>query len=763
MRNAIVLLVVCLLRTTAIPARADEWQRLAEQISYVNYSDFLYNRPPRNFGDAASPRLNALQAAMAIPADLPDLKRRVEHPNPKVRALALMKLYVSGDPNAFRVIHGRLRDEGLAFPLLSPFGSGPTFDFDLNQIKPPEVDTQEQKLGGLAQRMLDMIDCPRNEDFEVWAKRRLDNPDWMGWYEFLLKRVTRGTSPTPEGINEELAAFEKLLDQRPPAMRAWLGFVVADEAMSVPMEDTVLGTRDELIEKGKALGPDALLGFLRDGSRAGLKDPNVDDPKNGTRFILRHAKHFFRKKDAEALRKMGHYIAASDLRPDMASVWIREACAKWSETYQGWDRARAMAALLDLRADKELRFVIDWLYETERIGSGTTDQTAFITEYHRRRPAAWRKAMTALVAHPGFDSIDTMSLIYLAIMINDLHGEILVDKALLTDEREAELHNAIRRALGLAEKQVKWIELNHEGERLDPEWSVPFNGKATRMEMSPDGTLLAIVMDDGKIRIHRAPGGAVLGEIPADDALLVTLGFHRANGSLMVVRFGGKVEFWNPRTLQLEREVKIEGFGATEVCLDSGGEWLASRQANHVGISVYDLETGKQRWNIPMPICAFGLIGASPDGSRFAVCDGFNRTVLLFDPAKSKPLARLNGHSGMPRQVAFSADGATMVTSGSDTKIMVWNMKTGARIAEYTSRRKHPPVLAYSGDSTSFLLGGGSGKITQVNLADGRVTQSLEFDGTWPQAIAQSNKNLVAVVHTPSAQSTLVGWRLKDE
>jgi hypothetical protein len=106
------------------------------------------------------------------------------------------------------------------------------------------------------------------------------------------------------------------------------------------------------------------------------------------------------------------------------------------------------------------------------------------------------------------------------------------------------------------------------------------------------------------------------------------------------------VEFWNPRTPQLEREVTIEGFGATEVCLDSKGEWLASRQANHVGIPVYGLETGKRRWNIPMPICAFGLIGASPDGSRFAVCDGFTRTVLLFDPAKAKPLARSHAWMG---------------------------------------------------------------------------------------------------------------------
>jgi hypothetical protein len=32
--------------------------------------------------------------------------------------------------------------------------------------------------------------------------------------------------------------------------------------------------------------------------------------------------------------------------------------------------------------------------------------------------------MTALVAHPGFDAMETTPLIYLALMINDFHGEI---------------------------------------------------------------------------------------------------------------------------------------------------------------------------------------------------------------------------------------------------------------------------------------------------------------------------------------------------
>jgi hypothetical protein len=170
MKPLTIMSVICLSQATAIPARADDWQRLAEQISYVNYSDFRYNRPPRNFGDADSPRLNALQAAMAIPADLPDLKKRGEHAAPKIRALALMKLYVSRDPNAFRVIHSRLGDEGLAFPSQSPFSSDIYFDSDQRKFVSPKIDTHEHKVGALAQCMMDMIDCPRNEDFEAWAK-----------------------------------------------------------------------------------------------------------------------------------------------------------------------------------------------------------------------------------------------------------------------------------------------------------------------------------------------------------------------------------------------------------------------------------------------------------------------------------------------------------------------------------------------------------------------------------------------------------------
>jgi WD40 repeat protein len=114
----------------------------------------------------------------------------------------------------------------------------------------------------------------------------------------------------------------------------------------------------------------------------------------------------------------------------------------------------------------------------------------------------------------------------------------------------------------------------------------------------------------------------------------------------------------------------------------------------------------------------------------------------------------------MPQQVVFSTDGATMVTSGADTKILVWNAKTGERIAEFTSRERLTRV-PFSGDLTRFLFICMADKITRVDLTDGRLIESLKLDGTWPQAIARSNKNVVAVVHSTNAKSTLVGWRLK--
>jgi len=740
-------------------ARADDWQRLADLIPHLDYGDFLYNRLGRHVLRELKPKsLEAIESLREMEVDLDQLKQRVKDPDPRIRTLVLMKLYVSGDPQAFRVIQGCLADEAQAIPMSSSFdhGWGPPGP------EPAAVRTQPQTVGQIARMMMGMVGFRGNEDFEAWAGPRLDNPDWMGWYEFQLKRVTRGTSPVPDGIDKDLAAFNKLLDARPPALRAWIGFVAADEAMMLPKEDTILGTREELIERGRKLGPEALLGFLADGTRAGLQHPKADDPGKGRRFVLQEARYLFRPEDADKLHEMGHFIAASDVRPEMASTWIREACAKWSP-YQGWDRARAMACLLEHQGDKEAKFVADWFYADEPDTTGSTDQSVFITDYRRRRPADWRQSLKALVSHPGFASMDRISLIYLGLMINDSADGMKVEKELLADQRETELRNAIRRCLGVDEVPARWIDLNDKGSEVAARWTAPLEAEVERMAVDSKGEFVAMAMRDGTVRIHRVENGELVGAVAAHDSGVTAIGFRGSDGCLMVVRSRGEVETWIPRTVQAVKSLTLDAFATTDACFGPDGTWLASRQANEVGVSVHDLATGQRRWNLPMRIRAFGLIGVSADGSRIAVGNGFDRRILLFDPAGPELLGSMRGHSGMPRSVAFSSDGTILVSTGEDTKIMVWEARSGQPVAEFACRQKWPRVATCSGDSTSFFFTGGAGKITRVDLLEGRVVQSLTFDGGWSQLMASSRNSVVAAVHTKNGKSMLVGWKLGQE
>lgn len=748
-------LVTGILPVTAIAGRAEDWQRVAEMVPHVSYDDFLYGR--------ASESLEALEVLMADEVGLRELKELAGHADAKVRTLALMKLFTSGDPQAFRVIHGLLGDEGVAFPAVQRFAHA--FDFDRQGgLKVPPVPTTERKVGELARMMMEMLGFFRNVDFEEWAEPRLDNPDWMGWYEFLLRRVTRGTQPVPDGIGEELAEFDILLDQRPPAMRAWLGFAVADDAMIVPKEDTVLGTRDELIAAGKGLGAEVLLGFLRDGTRAGLREPKVDDAGKGQRFVLRHAKEFFRAEDADALREMGHFIAAADLRPEMAGVWLREACAEWKEAYQGWERARAMAAMLDLCGESELGFVVEWFYQTESNASGSTDQSVFITEYRRRRPEEWRVTLKALVGHAGFESLNSMDVVYLGLMLNDFEGRDLLDDGLMHEEHEADLRNAMRRVFGLAEVAVRWLDLAG-GDEVVADWAVGVERGVNRLAVSADGGFLALGREDGKVEVFRVAEGAIGGDvrrvglIPEVDGL-AAMDFRRGDGRLVVIRARGMMEVWRVDVLEKVHQVQLEGFGTTEAVVDPGGRWVASRQANDDGISVYDPETGGRKWNVKTSVRAFGMIGESPDGSRFAVCDGFFRTMLLFDPMDREPVARLEGHSGVPMEAVFSADGGVLVTTGEDTKVLVWDAKTGEGISGFSSRQRGVRVRAAGEKAGEFFFAGGAGELALVDVTTGRAVRSLGYEGSWVIRVVRNGASVFAVCGKRDGELMLVRWRL---
>jgi WD40 repeat protein len=64
-------------------------------------------------------------------------------------------------------------------------------------------------------------------------------------------------------------------------------------------------------------------------------------------------------------------------------------------------------------------------------------------------------------------------------------------------------------------------------------------------------------------------------------------------------------------------------------------------------------------------------VAFSPDGRTLASA-GTDRTVRVWDPASGQPTATLFGHTEIVFSVAFSPDGRTLATGSMDGTVRLW-------------------------------------------------------------------------------------------
>ena len=709
----------------------DSYVRFAKEIPFV-YNNFLYGREPwgEDRTEEVVKALKSMDLAMRVEGSFEQFAALADHADPRVRTLALIKLYASGNPEAFRVIQRHQDDQAEGLPKMEiPLGRA--------GFEKPFFTTAKASVGSYATSMLYMIGYPpvwgeREVGFEAWSKPRLGNPDWIGWYEFRFKVAGQGSRPIQEEAQAQVAAFKQELARCPDAVRAWVWFGVADDFLMSPAYDTPLATEAEMIEAGRKLGPEALLAFLKDGSRAGLREPRIDNPEWGRRFILLHAKQFFREKDAPALAHLGLYTAAADANPKMASELIRMGLAALDRRYQNSERGIAMATLLDLQPGRERDFVVNWFYETPLDPSNNGSQYSFYAEYQRRKPQGWEETAKALVAHPAFERLGTLDTSYLAHLVNTLGGRQVFANELMQRSREIELRNELRTHFGLETVKIRPLETPAlpPGKAL---WTSPLAGRVVALSVSPDGSVAAVGRETGSVLLFDTEEGRPLGELPGADGGSIVQ-FRKTDGVVLVVSDNGILTEWDAKSRTQLRQVSLGKFPVREAALSGSGEVLASREANEVGISVYDVKAAALRWNSKMPIRAFGMIALSPDGSRLAVADGWANTMLLYDTAKPEPIATLTGHSGVPAFSTFSPDGKLLLSTADDSKIILWDALTGQLLHEY-QRTKGYGMAGFSADSKSFLLGTDFTRISLFDAATGEGKQCFETKSNWVQAV----------------------------
>jgi WD40 repeat protein len=245
------------------------------------------------------------------------------------------------------------------------------------------------------------------------------------------------------------------------------------------------------------------------------------------------------------------------------------------------------------------------------------------------------------------------------------------------------------------------------------------------LAFAPDNTELAVGWDDGIVTVWSATTGKLLRRqrtsaravtsltyAGADTALLVShegdavvrwedgrlarsvalptlrheppalLSAFAPGGTTAVLHFGSKGVLWEPATGLIRGELASAG---RHVRFAPGGRLLASFNKLHIVLS--DTRTGKEVRHFQMS----GDIqdsAFSADGAYLAAASN-NGKVRLWATATGTLQGELAAHEGGVMTLAFAPDGRSLLTSGADTTLLLWDLH-----AAFPTLRPATPLTA---------------------------------------------------------------------
>jgi RNA polymerase sigma factor (sigma-70 family) len=258
------------------------------------------------------------------------------------------------------------------------------------------------------------------------------------------------------------------------------------------------------------------------------------------------------------------------------------------------------------------------------------------------------------------------------------------------------------------------------------------------VEFSPDGKLMAVGGADFSVRLWDAASGKELRKLGQHNNRVVTLDFAPDGKTLAAGSAYGSVRLWETATGKALAEFKEPlGMRGGDLAFCDKGRTLAIHTTKDLVLR--EVPSGKVRKRYPI---GEGRLVYSAD--RKYAAWGYHRYGLedplrLYDLKTGKLLPPLIGHTGLIIALAFSPDGKTLVSAGSDNTIRLWDIDTRKELRRLSDQRDwtHWP-MSFSPDGKYVVAGSMEGNVRVWEVATGKQLQPGERHKPYPMALAFS-------------------------
>jgi hypothetical protein len=425
------------------------FERIVRELAIFGPSQFLYGFRQDLQGTDAAPAREFFEIVERRDRTANDFRQLLPHPDPKVRTLALIALYLLDDPTVLPDIFRFVRDDAETFRALVPVAAMAR----IGGANP----TEKQTVGAIATRILQVYlesggylygpSGGREPGFEAYWKTHAQRSSSAGWWTVRLARASHATSPTPRDRIDPIRQLRARIDALPEPDRTFVLLWLNGDAGS-----DVLVSTDELIALSKQLGSDTLLKILE--RRILSDDPDLQPrPSNNYAyarmclFILQNATSVLRPTDASVLLARERWerdheahnvsdplitpwwaIAAAALNDRETVSILRRAHERFDGQYDGEHRLELAHALCELTGNEQIPAVVDWFYQelthpplsTFALPSALTRLLAI--DHGRDR------FLRTLIEDSRFDSLSWKSLEVLARAMNATVGRPLISE-----------------------------------------------------------------------------------------------------------------------------------------------------------------------------------------------------------------------------------------------------------------------------------------------------------------------------------------------